>query len=279
MRLPRLLLGTRQRILLEVRAVELPRLGGAAGEEGGGEGRPRITELLMPPPSLLSRCASQRRGPGDHPTLGHARQNSLGPQGKAGTPIPSWRKQTFSLPSRHTGNRRTGVRGQPGAHTRTHTHTHTHTHVHTHTYTPGPGQGVGTVAASFVTPSLLHPRLFCLTCLTTGGLFPSCCPKLPHRLHWALCGREKRSAELWVTPRSQSSDPRPLSCFSARPKPYWVLGTGGRSQHLRRTRSAPYSKGNPLRAPRQAPPSLPVSPGSPCPPSAQSFSPIPARAQ
>ena len=40
MRLPRLLLGTRQRILLEVRAVELPGLGGAAGEEGGGEGRP-----------------------------------------------------------------------------------------------------------------------------------------------------------------------------------------------------------------------------------------------
>ena len=134
MRLPRLLLGTRQRILLEVRAVELPRLGGAAGEEGGGEGRPRITELLMPPPSLLSRCASQRRGPGDHPTLGHARQNSLGPQGKAGTPIPSWRKQTFSLPSRHTGNRRTGVRGQPGAHTRTHTHTHTHTRTHTHVH-------------------------------------------------------------------------------------------------------------------------------------------------
>lgn len=44
-------------------------------------------------------------------------------------------------------------------------------------------------------------------------------------------------------PRAQIPDPRPLSCFSARPKPYWVLGTRGRSQHLRRILSAPYSNG------------------------------------
>lgn len=89
----RLLLGTGQRILLEVQAVEPLRLAGAAGEGGGREGKQSHAELLLPQPSLHTPQSLLQKGPWGPPcTLGPARQSSFGPGERPGASLPNRRK-------------------------------------------------------------------------------------------------------------------------------------------------------------------------------------------
>lgn len=150
---------------------------------------------LIPLSTPPKPSAERTLGTTLHSRTSKAKQSSSGPQERLGAPIPNWRKQTLSLPTRQRGNR--GARCQ--------NRVRAHTHVHPQAWT-GTGR-----AASMAALSLLQPRLFCLTCLGARSLSPRCCPKLPHLLHWALCGREEQAG------RAVGQTPDSLSCFWAGP--------------------------------------------------------------
>lgn len=172
---------------------------GAAAAGGGGEGSKATQSGFSLTPLSTPPAPSKRRDPGDHLHSDERGRAVWVPKRGWGLPSP-----TEESP-RHAGNRVAGARG-----------THTRTSPRT---PPRPGQG--TAAVSLATPSLPRPRLLSLTCLRVGGLFPNRCPRLPHLLHWTLCGRERGRQGC-----GQRPDPRPLSCFSARPKPKprWAVG-------------------------------------------------------
>lgn len=112
----RLLLGTGQRILLEVQAVEPLRLAGAAGEGGGREGKQSHAELLLPQPSLHTPRAFYRRDPGDRPVPSDLQGRAALVRGRGREP-PFPTGENTEPAARHTGSGGEGPAFSAGGHT------------------------------------------------------------------------------------------------------------------------------------------------------------------
>lgn len=112
----RLLLGTGQRILLEVQAVEPLRLAGAAGEGGGREGKQSHAELLLPQPSLHTPRAFYRRDPGDRPVPSDLQGRAALVRGRGREP-PFPTGENTEPAARHTGSGGEGPAFSAGRHT------------------------------------------------------------------------------------------------------------------------------------------------------------------
>lgn len=74
---------------------------------------------LIPLSTPPEPSAERTLGTTLHSRTSKAKQSSFGPQERLGAPIPNWRKQTLSLPTRQRGNRGARCQNRVRAHSRT----------------------------------------------------------------------------------------------------------------------------------------------------------------